>query len=141
MFGTNFTLDLLESQFASDTIVEIGFKEVYDGIELGLEVHERQKEDAFSNFAEIVTEVRPGEFRSAVYGGNQILRSRKVDQFGQTQQQKVKAGYTVGFPLDRRQWSVGWTDDFFEDATGRELLKDFLAVQQGNMIVTGKPTV
>lgn len=136
MFGTNFTYDSLVTRRANDTIEEIGFENVYDGIEDGLRVHNSMTEEVFGFFAEVRNETVAGQFRYDTYGGNRILKMEKVDQVGLVDVQKTNAGQTVGFPIDRKQAAVGWTYDFLEEATAEELTRDFNAVREGDTIET-----
>lgn len=137
MFGTNFTYDLLVSRTERDALLEdVGLEKVYDAIEDGLEVHNSLTEEVFGFYAEVRNAVRPDDYRYETYGENRVLDFEQVDEIGVVDAQKVAAGYTVGFAIDRHQLAVQWTNDFLEHATVEELLRDFTAARQGDQIQT-----
>jgi hypothetical protein len=125
MFGTMFTFDALAS--SNKTVLEIGEKQAFDAIEAALAVHNALLDDVASNLATVSTR------RSEVYGGNRKIKGEKVDQIGVVDAQKITAGATVDFPLDRLQYAVQWTFDAFDVLTGDELAAQFTAIEEGDV--------
>lgn len=64
-----------------------------------------------------------------VSGGSSQGRMQKVNQAGRAPTQKQGAGGTVGFPLDKFQYNIGWTADYFELATPADMAQQNLNAQ------------
>jgi hypothetical protein len=124
-FGTMTTFDSLAASNA--TILTFGEANAFDAIEAALTVHNRILQEQVADLVEVTNE------RQRVYGTNASIRGEKVDQFGTVDAQKVTAGQTVYFPLDKTQYSVQWTRDALEIYTAAEVAAQTTAIMDGDV--------
>jgi hypothetical protein len=73
-----------------------------------LAAHNRVMESMLADLCDISTE------RQSVYGSNASGSMVQTDEYGRAPTQKEAPGETVGFPLHRFQYAIGWTDVWFD---------------------------
>ena len=59
--------------------------------------------------------------RQRKYGVSVAGDMYEVDEYGRAPTQLTKPGDTVGFPLKRFQYAIGWTQDWFEQKTPADM--------------------
>lgn len=67
-----------------------------------------------------------------VSGGSTQGQMQKVNQMGRAPTQKAGVGATVAFPLDKMQYNLGWTQDYFENATPADMAQQTLNAQEAH---------
>lgn len=93
--------------FGLDTIAAI--------LQADLDAWNRQSQEAMSFLADVTTDVQ--RIYGASIGGEMV----KVDEYARSATQKGQVGSTVGFPLDKFQFGIGWTGEFMKRATPADL--------------------
>lgn len=113
--GTHDIAWLLASRY--QTVAALDFGEVQRVLQADLDAHNGLIEDMLSEFVEFTTDTtRPyGDQGSE---GEMV----EVDEYGRGPTQRPPAAPgTVGFPLRKFQFPVGWTEMYLELATGAEI--------------------
>lgn len=113
--GTHDIAWLLASRYP--TVAQLGFDEVQRVLQADLDAHNALVEDMLSDLVEFTTDkTRPyGDQGSE---GEMV----EVDEYGRGPTQRPPAAPgTVGFPLRKFQYPVGWTEMYLEEATGQEI--------------------
>lgn len=117
--GTLHTLDTLAS--SQQTVVEYGEDNAFEAIDDALQAHNEIMEEMVSELADVTTD------RQRRYGSVDEMEMEETDEYGTPDAQKVSAGATVGFPLRNYSIAVQWTRKYFQNATGEEFAKQFVA--------------
>jgi len=123
--GTLQTLDTLAS--SQQTIAEIGEDNAFQAIDAALVAHNEIVTEMTDNLAETTVD------RQRRYGAVDAMEMEEMDEHGTPDAQKVTAGITVGFPLRLYGIAVQWTRKFFQNATGEELAKQFVAATTADL--------
>lgn len=107
-------------QFGVQTIQEVAQADVeaYNGIWRPL----------MADFVAVTTDAQ------RVSGGSSTPRSQKVNQAGRAATQIVGKGGTVGFPVDKFQYNLGWTADYYELATPADMAQQTLGAQAAHAL-------
>lgn len=121
-YGTLSIADLLVN---SDTVVQIGEDQVYATLDQALAAHNAITQDLVP-FAEVTSD------RRRRFGGGGSMQMDPVDEFGRADAQKLSVGQTLDFPIYIHQASLQWTRDYFRRATGAEIAKQFVGVQDAD---------
>jgi hypothetical protein len=72
--------------------------------------------------------------RQRKYGTSVSGQMAEVDEYGKAPTQKAKPGATVGFPLRKFQFNLGWTADFMLQATPADLATMQLNAQKAHWV-------
>lgn len=113
MYGTLGILDSLAATQSS--VVQYGEDQAFNQI------------TAYMQAVNTIVNTMLGEFvdrsedRQRRYGGTDTMVMERVDEYGRPQSQKVAAGDTVGFPLDKYAIGRQWTKDSLEVMTGAQI--------------------
>lgn len=109
------TLDIASLQAATNTsAVEFGADNIAQIIAADNAAFSAVVEDMLADLAETTNE------RQRLVGNSLGGNAVEVDEFGQGPTQKDVPGYFVGFPLRRIQFPIGWTQQFFKNATAAD---------------------
>jgi hypothetical protein len=100
-----------------------GMDTIRDILQADLDAWNTQTTDAVGVIAQPTTE------RQTVYGTSLAGDMVEVDEYGRSATQRSLPGSTVGFPLRKFQYPVGWTSDFMKRATPADLAGTQLAAQ------------
>lgn len=119
-YGTLSLLDELASSDAS-SVADFGEDRAFAEIEAALAAHNAQYADMFAMLAETTTD------RQRRFGTQDAMRMDPLDELGLPDAQKISAGQTVGFPLNRLGIAVQWTRDYFLRARPAELAANISA--------------
>jgi hypothetical protein len=92
-------------------------------LQADLDAWNRQSMEAMSFLADTSTDVQ--RIYGASIGGEMV----KVDEYARSATQKGQTGSTVGFPLDKFQFGIGWTGEFMKRATPADLAATQKAAQ------------
>lgn len=117
--------DLLavEHQSAAD----FGLDRIQEVLDADIQAHNDQVQDLVSGLCEITTD------RQRIYGSSQEGEMVKVDQFARTGSQRTKPSPSVGFPLERVQYAIGWTNNYFKLATPKDMARATLGAQKAHL--------
>lgn len=113
MYGTLGILDSLAATQSS--VVQYGEDRAFDQITAYMLAVNRIAMGLLGDFAE------RSDDRQRRYGGNDAMAMERVDEFGRPAAQKVTAGSTVGFPLEKFAIGRQWTKDSLEVLTAAEI--------------------
>ena len=80
-----------------------------------LAAHNAIVQDMISELCEVGTD------RQRIYGTSTTGDMIEVDEYGRAPTQKALPGSTVGFPLKKYQFALGWTSDYMKKATPADL--------------------
>jgi hypothetical protein len=73
-----------------------------------LAAHDRTMQEELSDLCDVTTD------RQRVFGGVQGGSMVQTDEYGRAPTQKEGPGESLGFPLHRFQYAIGWTDVWFD---------------------------
>lgn len=107
-------------EFGEDTVAEVVLED--------LRILNEQIEEQLSFFAMPITEKAD---RQGIYGTSTSDEMVEIDELGRTTATKVLPGQTVGFPLRKYGRAVGFTRDYFANATVRDFVQHFVTLQKG----------
>jgi hypothetical protein len=114
--GTYTLEDLLEQRFVPAS--QFGFAAIAAAIQARLDWLNSQVQDQMGLVAETSSDVR------RIWGGSQHKEMIEVDEVGIARTQKDKAGLEVDFPLRKFSIATGWTWEFLQRATPRDIAQD-----------------
>lgn len=111
--GTYTIADLMAIKFQS--VKAFGLNTIQEVVARELALHNELVTDMVSSLCEVTTDAQ------RIYGTSLDGTMVKVDEFGRAPSAKQDFGDTVGFPLERFQYALGWTQDWFEKKTPADL--------------------
>lgn len=120
--GTYTIADLLAIKFQS--LKAFGLNTVSEVVAKELTLHNELITGMVGGLCEVTTDAQ------RIYGTSLDGTMTKVDEFGRSPTMKQDFGDTVGFPLERLMYAIGWTADWFEKKTPADLA---LVVQNAEM--------
>lgn len=120
--GTYTIADLMAIKFQS--VKAFGLNTIAEVVTRELALHNELVTDMVSSLCEVTTDAQ------RIYGTSLDGTMVKVDEFGRAPSAKQDFGDTVGFPLERFQYALGWTQDWFEKKTPADLA---LAIRNAEM--------
>lgn len=123
-YGTLVTLDTLAS--SQQTVAELGEDNVWAGIEADFQAHNEIMNEMLGELVERSSD------RLRRFGGNAAMTMDEVDEIGTADAEKITAGVNVGFPLKKYARSLQWTRNYFLVATGEELAKQVIGIQNAD---------
>lgn len=127
--GTLSITDLLEVR---DTVVQFGTDRIAEALQADLEEHNAIVEDMRTELA------IPTEERAERYGTNDAGEFEELDENGKPRAQKVTVGGEVAYPLRKFGRAVGWTRDYMETRTVRDMALQQLDVERGHVVRIGQ---
>jgi hypothetical protein len=126
--GTFTIADLIENRDVADSpVAEIGPDALVQPLQEALDVHNAEVAGMLADIAAPTTE------RVGVYGVAEETEMLEADEFTRAPTQK---GYNRGktaYPMDKRQYAMGWTNDFFQRATVAEMAERQIAAQRAHV--------
>jgi hypothetical protein len=122
--GTHSIKDLLAIKFQS--VKAYGMNTIQEVVQNELQVHNELATEMVDGLCEVTTDAQ------RIYGTNVEGSMVKVDEFGRAPTQKQDVGDTVGFPLERYQFAIGWTEDWFEKKTPADLALAVIGAEQAH---------
>jgi hypothetical protein len=125
MYGTLGVLDTIAS--SQQTVVEIGEDNIFNAFQQVLTAHNMQVNDMLMDLAMPTTD------RTSRYGATSDMEMEDLDEYGTADAEKITAGTTVGYPLNKWGKSLQWTLTYFEVATGEEITNQFTALQDADV--------
>lgn len=126
--GTYTVADLLANRTVSSAIVaDFGPDALVEPLQQALAIHNAQVSAIVAEFAG-ETEERFGVFGVAV-----DAEMQDVDEFGQGVTQKNNAWGKVEYPLRKKQYAMGWTNDYFQRATVKDMVERQMGAQRGHV--------
>lgn len=108
------------NQYGIDTIAQI--------LQADLDAYNAITLEQLSELCDVTTDVQ------RIYGSSAGGKMAKVDEYGRSSTQRATTGATVGFPLDRFQYGIGWTKRYMEKATPADLAVGQQAAQKAHRI-------
>lgn len=100
---------LLAIKFQS--VKAFGLNTIQDVIQRDLEMHNQLVTDMVGSLCETTTDAQ------RTYGTSSQNSMQEVDEYGRANTVRMDVGDTVGFPLRRYQYALGWTADWFSKKT------------------------
>lgn len=122
--GTHDISSLLAARH--QTVASFGMDTVVEVLRADLAAHNAIMRDALGDLAERTTD------RQRLAGTSASGEMTEVDEFGRVATQKQTPGQTVGFPLRKLDYALGWTRRFLEKATPADLAIGQLAAQKAH---------
>lgn len=123
--GTLSIADLLANRFQS--VTQFGENTVAEVLQRDLENHNAIMRDVMTPFADITTD------RQRIQGTSQSGEMIEADEFSRGPTQKDLPGQTVGFPLKRYQYAVGWTRDYLRRRTPADIANSQIAAERAHI--------
>lgn len=123
--GTHDIATLLASRFTSAN--DFGLGTIATILAADLAAHNAVVDDMLTDLVADTTDVQ------TIYGGSVGGEMVKVDEYGRSATQKAAPGATVGFPLDKFQYGIGWTRDYMLQATPADLAIRTQAAQKAHL--------
>ena len=111
--GTFDLATLLATRYSS--AASFGLDNIAQILAADLAAHNAIVTDMISELCEVGTD------RHRIYGTGTSGEMVKVDEYGRAPTQKALPGSTVGFPLEKWQFALGWTADYMQKATPADL--------------------
>lgn len=124
VYGTHGINDLLQT--TDQTVAEYGENRAFETFTASLEAHNERVRDLLG-FVTVTQD------RLRRYGGLQLMRMQRMDEFGNAYPQKVTAGENVGFPLNRYAIALQWTRDWLMWNTVAELAVLYEAMRRADL--------
>lgn len=107
------------AEFGEDTIAAV--------IQADLAAHNAIVSDMLNDLAETTSDRQ--RLSGTSLGGDMV----ETDEFGRAATQKQTPGTTVGFPLRKFQYAIGWTRDYLKVATPRDVALGAQAAQKAHL--------
>lgn len=122
--GTHSIKDLLAIKFQS--VKAYGMDTIQEVVQNELAMHNELTTEMVSSLCEITTDGQ------RIYGTSVEGSMVKVDEYGRAPTQKQDLGDTVGFPLERYQFAIGWTEDWMEKRSPADLATAVIGAEQAH---------
>lgn len=123
--GTLDISDLLATESVS--VLEYGLDKIQAVLQADLDAHNAIVDDMMGELCDTTTD-RQRRYGPAA-GGEMV----EVDEYGRGPTQKSKGGDTVGFPLKKFQYNIGWTADWFAMKTPADMARQQIAAQRAHV--------
>lgn len=123
--GTLSIADLLANRFQS--VAAFGESTVAEVLQRDLENHNAIMRDIMTPFADMTTD------RQRIQGTSQSGEMIEADEFSRGPTQKDLPGQTVGFPLKRYQYAVGWTRDYLRRRTPADIAVSQITAERAHI--------
>lgn len=123
--GTLQISDLLSIQ--NQSVLEFGMDNVREVIARDLAAHNSILRDMVAELADPTTDYQRR------YGSQTNTSMVEVDEYGRGPTQKELVGATVGFPLRKFQYAIGWTAEWFQLHTPEDMARQILAAQKAHV--------
>lgn len=123
--GTLVLADLLENRF--QTAQQFGLEAIEDVLRRDLEAHNDLVEEMLAELVAVSTD------RQRVSGTSIDADLLEADEFSRVPTQRVIPGQTVGFPLRKFQYAVGWTRAFMKKRTPRDIAIQVVAAERAHI--------
>jgi hypothetical protein len=122
--GTHDVSSLL--QVTNVSVAEFGAEEVAETLRTELAAHNAITVEMITELAEPTTE------RSGVSGTGDAGDMVKVDEYGRGPTQKGGVPATMGYPLERVQYAIGWTSTWMQVNSPADMAKAVLAGEKAH---------
>jgi len=123
--GTHDISSLLAAKHQS--VAEFGEDTVAQVIQADIQAHNLLVSDMLTDLAEGTADRQ--RLSGSSLGGEMV----ETDEFGRAATQKQTPGATVGFPLRKFQYAIGWTRDFLKVATPADIALGAQAAQKAHL--------
>lgn len=123
-YGTLSVNDLLANQ---NTIAKIGEDQAFMAIDAALKAHNRIVNEMLTPLVDYTTDLQRR------YGGVDQFTMDEMDEYGTPDVQKIAAGSIVGFPLRLYGGALQWTRKYFQNATGKEVAEQYVAMEDADL--------
>lgn len=122
--GTHTLADLRANRFQS--VAEFGLDTLDPILRADLAAYNRITEEAMMELADVTAD------RQRIYGTSAVVElMEEGDEFDPGVARKPpQTGVTVGFPLRKYPYAIGWTNDYFLSATPADVAETVIAAQQ-----------
>lgn len=126
--GTYTIEDLLTNRdVADETISEAGPDALVEPLQAALDAHNAQLADMISDLA------APTDERVGVYGVAVESEMEDADEFTRGSTQKAFSRGKVAYPMGKKQYAMGWTNDYFLRATVADMVEKQIAAQRAHV--------
>ncbi|MBW6457039.1 MAG: hypothetical protein K0A98_14250 [Trueperaceae bacterium] len=113
--GTYSLADLRENRFENVSVHDFGMDTLTQVIQNDLAAHNAQMEEMVGDLALASSDL------VRIYGTGVDGQMIEVDEFGRGPTQKDLPGDTVGFPMRKYQFPIGWTRDYLDIASVQDV--------------------
>jgi hypothetical protein len=126
--GTHTITDLLSNADAAEArVIEFGEENLVAPLQAALAAHNAQVNDMLGDIVALTTE------RTGTYGVEQDAEMVDADEFTRAPTVKGAARGTVGWPLRKKQFALGWTHDYFIRSTVRDMVQRQVLAQRAHV--------
>jgi hypothetical protein len=126
--GTHTIADLLSNADAAEArVIEFGVEALVQPLQDALAAHNAQVAGMTADLVAPTTE------RTGTYGVEQDAEMVDADEFTRAPTQKAAARGTVGWPLRKKQFALGWTNDYFIRATVADMIGKQIMAQRAHV--------
>lgn len=108
------------------SVAEFGIENIIPVLQRELDAHNAIMNDMVGSFADVTTD------RQRLYGVGQGGAMVEVDEYGASPTQRGRGGATVGFPLRKFQYNIGWTKRWFQLKTPADMAENVLAAEKAH---------
>lgn len=115
---------LLAARFTS--VADFGIENIVPVLQRELEAHNVMMADMVSSFCDVSTD------RQRLYGAGQGGSMVEVDEYGASPTQRGRGGSTVGFPLRKFQYNLGWTKTWMQRKTPADMAEMTIAAEKAH---------
>lgn len=115
---------LLAARFTS--VADFGLENITPILDRELQAHNQMMLDMITSLCFMTTD------RQRLYGAGQGGSMVEVDEYGASPTQRGRGGSTVGFPLRKFQYNVGWTKVWFQRHTPADLAEVVIAAEKAH---------
>ncbi|MCC6271416.1 MAG: hypothetical protein IT190_09070 [Microbacteriaceae bacterium] len=119
--GTLTVADLQSNRFQS--AAEFGLSTIQQVLEADLAAYNQVVDAMLGDLATPTTD------RQRIYGASASGEMYEADEFDRAVGDKAAGGTTVGFPLKKFTKALGWTRDYFLQATPADIAESMLSIQ------------
>src|SRR5690625_4405137 len=109
-------------------VSDLDQEQLAQSINTEIEAHNNLTQDMLSVLAETTTQ------REGAWGGGMRGEMIEVDEYGRAPTQNQGLPGRLGWPLRKFQHNIGWTNDFFLQATPADLAQVFQAARRADAL-------
>lgn len=126
--GTYTIADLLSNRDAAEArVIDYTPEALIQPLNDALAAHNAQVQDMMSDLVARTTE------RTGTYGVQQDAEMVEADEFTRAPTQKGQAKGSVGWPLGKKQFALGWTNDYFIRTTVKDMVEKQILAQRAHV--------
>jgi hypothetical protein len=120
--------DLAASNVANQIVANYGLDKAAEAVQSELDAHNAIVQDIIGELA------LPAETRIEAAGGPGSMKMFRAGEHSRVPTQKIGAAYNLGYPIEKFQIALGWTDEWFRRKTVAELAAQVAARRFADLV-------